>query len=52
MKEIRKAHRTSVEKPQDNLPLRRQLRKWEDNIKRYLRNIGREVTNQIQMYYA
>jgi hypothetical protein len=40
MGERRGAYRASVVKPEGGRPLGRPRRKWEDNIKMYLREVG------------
>jgi hypothetical protein len=40
MRETRTAYRILVEKPEGKRPLGRPRRRWEDNIKIYLREIG------------
>jgi hypothetical protein len=40
MREKRNAYRILVGKPEGKRPLGRPRRKWEDNIKMYLREIG------------
>ena len=40
MKQSRNAYRVLVEKPEENRPLRRPRRRWEDNIKMDLREMG------------
>jgi hypothetical protein len=41
MGEKKNAYRILVEKPGENRPLGRPRRRWVDNIKMYLREIGR-----------
>jgi hypothetical protein len=40
-RENRNAYRILVEKPEGKRPLARSRRRWVDNIKTYLRDIGR-----------
>jgi hypothetical protein len=49
MKEGRDVHRVLVSSPESKRPLGRPRRRWEDNIKMDLREIGIDGTNWIQM---
>ena len=40
MEQFRNANRFLVGKPESKRPLGRQRRRWEDNIKMYLREVG------------
>jgi hypothetical protein len=40
-----------VGRPEDKRPLERPRRRWEDNIKMDLRNIGIDVSNWIRLVY-
>jgi hypothetical protein len=41
MADERGVHRLLVGKPEENRPLGRPRRRWEDNIKMYLQEVGR-----------
>jgi len=43
MRERREAHRVLVEKPEENRPLGRPRRKWKDNIKIDLQEVGWDI---------
>jgi hypothetical protein len=49
MGEGRGVYRLSVGRPEGKRPLRRPRRRWEDNIKMYLREIGNDGVNWIQL---
>jgi hypothetical protein len=45
----RNAYRISVEKPEGKRPLGRSRRRWVDNMKIYLREIGRDGMDWIDL---
>jgi len=47
--DIRNAYKTSVGKLEGKRPLRRPRRRWEDNIRMYLREIGLEGVDWIRL---
>jgi hypothetical protein len=51
MVEGRGVHRVLVGKPQGKIPLGRPRRKWEDNIKRDLQEVGGDCGNWMEKKY-
>jgi len=49
MVEERDVHKVSVEKPEGKRPLWRPRRRWEDNIKIYLQEVGCGVMYRIDL---
>ena len=49
MDERRGAHRVLVGKPEGKRPLERPMRRWEDNIKMYLQEVGCEGMDWIDL---
>jgi ribosome biogenesis protein Nip4 len=49
MGEVRNAYKILIGKPESKRPLRRPRRRWEDNIRMYLREIGCEVVDWIHL---
>jgi ribosome biogenesis protein Nip4 len=49
MEKTRNAYNTLVGKHERKKPLRRPRCRWEDNIRMYLREIGREVVDWIHL---
>jgi hypothetical protein len=43
MGKVRNVHKIFVRKPEGKRPLRRPMRRWEDNIRIHLREIGLDV---------
>jgi hypothetical protein len=48
MGEGRVVHRVMVRKPEGKRPLGRPRRRWEDNIKRYLQEVGGDCVNWME----